>query len=238
MSTPQIDHTKVKEAGLALLPPIQKALSSLGAIENEEDYLAADAKLGMIRNARLVWQAKISPILTPLKEAKRQLDLSMKGVKELNEEIDGRLQLCETEVKNKMRDFKLLEAQKKRDAEAEAERLRQEAIRLAEEAESKRGIARNKLLAKAEEATSAALEVQLYGITPDVKGSASSVREARKWRVKDMKAVLRGVLSGEIPPDVIVTDDTAIRRYWREDSAVVEAWPGFEGYDEITIARR
>lgn len=235
------DAVEVRIQGLKLLTPLRPLIAAL-SVTDADSYLEADGLLGRVKHARATWVAKFGPILQPLKAAEKNIKQALRGAKDLDAEVDGPLEQMELSIKEAMRQYKLKEQLQLQEAEEERRR-KVEAMRLeAEEKERKALLAKTpqmkaKLAQSRQDLLIAAELVEDEPVTP-IRGAASTSRSVRKWRVKDMKALLRGVLSGEVPADVIVTADPVIGRYWSSDRAIVEAWPGMEGFDDVIIARR
>lgn len=231
---PEQNLVKARAEAITTIGPLRGLADTL-VIETEEDYIAADGDLQRISKARRWWDAKANEIISP---ARKVLDL----LYDLRNEFSKPLEADEKTIKGKMVDFKTRERNQLRIAEEK----RQEDIRktreLAEEKERKAAAARTKpmqtkLAIQAAELQQVVAMQEVAGPAEEVKAEGSSVRSKKVAQVKDLKAMLAGIISGEIPDDIISINQTELNTAYRLEAAIVAAWPGIEIVDEITIAR-
>lgn len=242
VATVPVSLTRVQQEGVKLLTPLEQDVKAL-RVTTAEEYEAADMLLSDIGRARRQWRLKIDPILSPLKQAIDKAKEAMMGAKALDAEVDGPFTLLEERVKKVMRDYKLEErrqlqaAKDAQDAAIEQDRLklveltRKEELAKTAALRMRLGLQRSIVEAHAQELESTPKEAP-------VKAASSQARNVRKWRVTDVAAVLAGILEGSIPDDVMVVDSAAVGRHYRDSAETVESWPGFEGFDDVVIARR
>jgi len=235
---PALVKTEVK--GTRLVTPLQNAVEEL-TIETAEDYQTADEILTGIQQARKSWASEMEGTDKepgPLRAAR----IMKQSVDALNRKIDGPLATLETQVKAKMREWKLEDARR---IAAEQERIAAEQAKLTakiEETANKELAARTaqmrERLAERRRQLEAEAEEKAAEVPEETKGEHSTVRRVRKWRIADQEAVLRGVIQGHIPQSVVMTDNAAVNKQWLLDPDVVASWPGFEVYEDIQIAGR
>lgn len=227
--------SKVREEGLALLPPLQSSVQGL-AVVDAESYLVADTMLGKIQTARKSWTARMERIIRPIRS----------GLDELyafNREVDKPLGQLEDAVKAKMKAFKTEELRQLRAAEearaAEVERLRREAEAKAERESSARTAQMREKLAKARSVLEAqATEIEQEERPEPVQGASSGVRVPKKMRVIDVKEFCAGVADGTIPVVCVTAHVAEINRQYRMQPATVSVWPGCEEYEDLQIVGR
>ena len=208
-------------------------------VVDSRSYAVADNLLSVIRKARKTWADRTSKITAPLKEAMTQLKVSMAEAKSFVEEVDSPLAQGEQVLRDSMRQYKLEEArlieEERRKEQAEKDRLWREA----EEKRIKAEQAKTPQMASRLANQAAKLEVAASTVAAPVqvpvKVQGSGTRTVRAWRVVDMQALLRGVLDGTVPPDVIKLDTPLVNGLHRLQPARVESWPGLEGFDNIQI---
>lgn len=180
--------------------------------------------------------AKFAPIIEPLKQA---LDASYALRKEV---VDPILEV-DKRITDMMKEFKRGELAKEQKLQAErreeAESLRKlaEAKRVAE-AEAQTAPMR-KLLGRQIEALATQVEaVESAPAPPKVQAAKSGTRAVKKWRVTDLTALLAGVVTGDVPTDIIAISNTAMARYLHDTPAAVAAFPGVEVYEDVLIYNR
>lgn len=231
---------KVKVEGTKLVSPLKEAVDEL-VITSPEEYQGADELLASIRRARRAWEDKIEPILKPLREAKSAADA-------LNREIDRPMGELEAKVKDKMADFKEheapeLAAEQRRIDDAQANIQAQLEETSAKELAAKTKQMRDRLAQKREQLEERAEEVEQERPV-ETKASHSTVRHVPKWRLIENKQtpailiILKAILAGQIPPEVIMLDNSYINKVHLIQRDMMKAWPGFELYEETIIAGR
>lgn len=188
VSAPDLALVKARSEGMQIVSPLQPLVMRL-VIKSSEDYLAADTVLARIKNARKLWATKIDPIRDPIDRAIKDLKESLTGIKALDVEVDGPLELLEAKVRTKMKDYKTEELRLIEDArrlqEEDARRLREQAERAAQQAR----IAKTPQMKAKLEQVRADLEVQATITEEDydkpVQGGTTSTRVVQKVRIVD-----------------------------------------------------
>lgn len=260
---------RARTEGIQLVSPLKPAVDALIGqnILTDEDYIHADALLARIKTARALWATKLSPIRGPIDKAITELKNSLVGVKALDAEVDGPLAILQEKVRGAMTSYKIEEARQIQEAQekadAEAQRIRDEANRKAQQATQAKT---PQLRAKLEQAR-ADLEVKATQVetqTPiPVQGASSSTRSVQKVRISDPVAFVAalkayspraGIYELGHPPLTILTHKTLRSGEMREDDSpldamraevskifsvqpgVVASWPGVEVFDDVIIA--
>lgn len=219
---PNPEMIKKRAEGMTLIAPLRPKVVSLN-IQTEEHYLLADALLSEIKTKRAIWATKVDPIREPILKAIEELKLSMAGVKALDDEVDSPLAMLEADVKQKMKDYKVLEAVRIR----EAKQLQDESARLLREEAQKKLLAETaaktpQMKAKLAEAranleTQAQIAEMPTHETTAVRGVSSTSRTVQKVRIKDLDGFLNslasyqpvaGVYKMGVPPVTLLTMHT------------------------------
>lgn len=234
---------KAKTELLKQMPELEETVKML-EIHSPADYTEADQILGMIQTARKDWQARFyggeaqgktyQPIIPPQRAA-------LDALYALVREIDSPLEKLEASVKKLQTEYKRaeLEASRQKDREEQAKRdLLQQQKQQAQDALEAARTPRQRMAATAELETLEAAEEEPEEHIEAVQGANSTSRVTRTWKHVDMKRTLAAIKAGLIPLDIIQLDTTKINSYYKEDAQTVEGWPGFEGFDDITIVGR
>jgi len=232
---PSLLQEKAEEAK-ALMIDIAPKVAAIPVITSPEQYATMDKFLGVIGEARKTWKEKVEEILKPMRAAK-------KAVHDLDNSIDGPREKLELVIKARMADWqrKLLA---ERDEEERIKREEQEKIEAqAREVEQKAQAARSphmqtRLLAQLAELKDLAQAVQQ--VEPETKlqrGSSSHTKTPMKWKLVNMKLLVQAVALGDIPLEVLTTNDPAINKYFKNDQDEVRDWPGIEVYKDVVIAK-
>lgn len=204
-------YVTARTKGLQILATLQPAtVSTVRAITTPEQYLAMDAKLAIIRNAKQQWKLALAPVSDPLdraitkqKEALAEAKKAREGVTQLDTEISGKFDQLERHVKELMADYKRAEqrllAEAAQAQEAEARRLQVEAAKKRLQAASAKSPF-TKARLEQEAATAAqqaeAVREETETVAP-VKGSSSVSRTTRHVRISDPIAFLKAVTDYE-----------------------------------------
>lgn len=231
---------KVKVEGTKLVSPLKEAVDEL-VITSPEEYQGADELLASIRRARRAWEDKIEPILKPLREAKSAADA-------LNREIDRPMEALEGQVKAKMTEFKRHEAaelvaEQRRIDDAQAKIQAQLEETAARELTARTKQMKDRLAQKREQLEERAEEVEQERPV-ETKASHSIVRHVPKWRLTENKQtpalliILKAILTGQIPPEVVMLDNSYINKVHLTQRDTMTQWPGFQLYEETVIAGR
>lgn len=231
----------VRQEGLSIAASILVRVAGM-TVASKEEYIAADAVLGRLRDKRLyIMNELINRLKKPINEAHDR-------VLALEHELVDPLASAEKALKNKMglwtvqerrriqeaadadrRERERVEAEQRRVQEAadraqqagklsQAHALRREALELADQAE--------------ELGEKAVLPVQVVG-----QAARSNAVAVKRWRVKDLRKVLQGILNGETPEGIVQVNAVMVNQYMRGDQTgeVVGSWPGMEVYDDVQI---
>lgn len=201
------------------------------------DSLAqADGFLTRIHEARKLIESKIKKVLDPLNEARNEL-LGLKR------EMDNPLAQLEEQLRDGMKQYRLEEARKAREEEEarrkEAERIEREARQKALAAEAAKSQSmKTRLTNQAQELEAKAVEVVSAPVSSPTVLMGSGTRTVRKVSITDRKALLKSILSGEVPDDIITFDMGVLERYRRMDEETVKSWKGISIVEDIEIVRR
>lgn len=226
---------KARTEGIQLVSPLKPAVDALVIVDGE-GYIHADALLSRIKTARALWATKIAPIRGPIDKAITELKNSLVGIKALDSEVDGPLEVLQEKVRRAMAEYKIEEAREIREAQEEKDR---QAARIREEARKKeqQAIAAKtpQLKAKLEqaradlEATATLVETNVP--TP-VQAASSATRWVTKVRISDpvkFVAALKsytpraGIYELGHPPLTILTHKTLRNGEMREDDSPLDA---------------
>lgn len=235
---------KAKAELVKRMPELDSTVAAL-TVDTPEQYQEADEILGMIQTARKDWQTRFyggesqgklyDPIIPPLRS-------SLDALYALVREVDAPLGLLEERVKKLQVAYKRAELEAIREQEREQAEKRQQLERdrqAAQDALEAARTPRQKMAATAALSTmDTAAEVLEETYIDPVRAMNSASRVNRTWQHVDMKLTLRAILAGAIPLDVLQLNTAKIHAYYKEDAATVESWPGFEGFDDITIVGR
>ncbi|MGH7183500.1 MAG: hypothetical protein ACREJN_16195 [Nitrospiraceae bacterium] len=226
---------KTRAEAITMINPLRPLVAAL-VVDTPEDYEKADALLSRVMTARRWWLGKMNPIVEPIKKG---LDL----LYDLRNEFDKPLKADEDSIKGKMKNFKVEEARQlrieneKRQAAIDEERRQaDEKLKKAEMAKSKP--MREKLVTQAAELEQSALMKSVEGPATGVKAASSSVRVRRKATVVNLHEFIKGILSGAIPDECIVINQTEINAAFSIEPETVSGWPGVEIIDDINISGR
>lgn len=226
---------RARTEGIQLVSPLKPAVDAL-VIVDAEGYINADALLARIKTARALWASKIAPIRGPIDKAITELKNSLVGIKALDAEVDGPLEMLQEKVRREMTGYKIEEQREIQEAQAvqdeKAARFRAEADRKALQAtQAKTPQLRAKLeQARADlEATATLVEAQTP--TP-VQGASSSTRSVQKVRISDPVAFVAalkayqpraGIYELGHPPLTILTHKTLRSGEQREEDSPLDA---------------
>lgn len=233
-SVPRVDPAAIKQAGTALLLPLQGTVQTL-LVRTEDEYQGADQVLGRIRQARKTWADKMEPIIRPIRQG-------LDNLYALNREVDKPLELMEGKVKGAMQEFKRLELaairEQQRLREAETARLQAEAeakIRAAETARTPQ--MQGKLQAQAARASEQAEMVAQMAAPAPVRAVSSSTRTVTRYRV-NMAQLIKGIVDGYVPPQAVELSTRYLDQQLKDDPEGLKAWPGVDVYEDVQIVGR
>lgn len=246
--------------------PLSEQAEAL-VVKDAAGYLAADRFLSLIRTEKKAIIERLSPLLGLIEPLRAGLDKLYELRRTIDKPFDDAAAIVKQKMAEQKREEARLifeEREKRRRAEEEAQREAQrrldEEVRLrrqAEEAERRAERARteearrkaeeqareaNKALRVAERATARAEDkAELVASKPvmqAVKAEGSGARTTRRWRVVSVMDLAKAVIAGDVPETVLTVDAAVVREYWEADRAMVEGWPGVEGYDDVVITER
>lgn len=224
---------KARSEGITLVSPLKPLVTALQIVD-DESYIHADALLSRIKTARALWASKMEPIRGPIDKAISELKNSLIGIKALDVEVDGPLEMLQESVRTDMKNYKIEENRQieasGREQEQQAEKIRE----MARQKEVQAAAAKTpQLKAKLEQAradleTTATL-VENNTLSP-VQAASSSTRTVQKIRIHDPKAFLAaikaytpraGIYELGHPPMTILTHKTSrLGEMKEEDSAL------------------
>lgn len=234
---------KAKAELVKRMPELTETVQALEVLSPEQ-YQEADEILGMIQTARKDWQVRFyggeaqgktyDPIIPPMRA-------SLDALYALVREIDKPLEHLETKVKGHMVAYKTEELRQQRELQAaqekERQRLEREKQELLDQQEQARTPKQKASIAAQLESLESEAEAVEEQIIP-VSGANSSSRAPRSWRHLDMKLTLAAIKAGLIPIDVVQINNLTVNAYYKADAETVETWPGFEGFEDVTIVGR
>lgn len=215
-------------------PVIARAASL--TVESAQDYAVADSFLTKLVDARKRIKTRLAKIIDPIKEA-------LKEAQSLLKEADTPLEQSELLVRQRMRDFKLeeaqqarLEEQKRLDAAADLQR-QADAKALAESKATTQQM-KDKLAAQRADLEAQATVTAAAPAPTLAKAVGSTTRTIKVPVVKDMKVVLAAIVAGKIPLEVAEINFGVIRAHYRSLPSWVAKWPGIEMQDDIQIVKK
>lgn len=245
---PQAELTTAQQQGLALIPPLKVEADSL-IVKTEDQYHDADLILTRIRTAQRTWLEGtsdrkwrgINAIISPIYDG-------LQGLYDLKNLVLKPLEAMEGSVKDKMKGFKRLEAERiaeeRRAKEREAQRL-QAAI---DEQNRKMAAAKSAPLKAKILGQQMELEQQQKALKKEkpiiVKAAGSAARTTKKPVVVDFGDFVSGIIAlwdGEndsIPLDLLIVNPVRLAQMWKDHPEIVAALPGIEIAEEIVIAGR
>lgn len=205
-------------------------------IDSPIRYAEADSYLTKLRGVRAKFKGMVDDILKPLNQA-RNATLAM------GHEVDDPLKAAEDRVRLGMQEFKRKELAAQRAEELkqqeEAQRLRVEASKKeAAESKARTEQMRQKLAAQREELETKADVIEATPIAPAVQVKGSGTRVTKKPVVKDLLQLLKGVVKGDVPIEVITVNIVDIRAYYRQMPDEVAQWPGVVIEEDVQIVGR
>jgi hypothetical protein len=221
----QLEQTK-KQALTTSKPLLQQALGVI--ITDSNTYQQADTLRSSIKKARKQFWDRVQELINPAKETYDRL-LGFRH--ELCDPLDE----ADQAITSKMKSYQLEEAEKVRKARVEQERIEREAEAKRKAAEEARTPAMQIRLEKQAEVLTEKAAAREY---VPVRGEASGTRTVEKWRVTDLKALLRGIVAGDVPEDVIEIRPAIINTYIRHGKEEVKQWDGIEFYQDVEIVSK
>lgn len=231
-----------KREGMALLPPLQAAVTALKPLKTQDDYDLYDELFGKVKLARKTWKLRMygtSAKPGPIPQIRSGLD----QLYALNREVDQPLEKLENLIEGPMKRF-LLDKQR---ADQERERERQRELDAANakiaELEAKQAALRTPAAqAKVEqEIIEVAEELDALQMEPDpepVQAAHSTGRPKQIPVIVDRAKWLKGVGEGLIPDDCVTDNMVKLRAYFKDDPESVKDFPGVEIQDDIQIVGR
>lgn len=225
---------KVEVKGSKLITPLRDAVEEL-TVTTEEEYQQADELLATIRQARRQWAAEIEPVLTPLRLAKTAADA-------LNRKIDVPLGELEASVKATMKDYKVQEAAEIAREQARIDAAQSKIQAQLEDTAARELAAKTKQMRERLATKRTHLEEQAEAVEAEapvaIRAAHSSTRIISRWRIVDMDAFIKGVVSGAIPKGVLMLDYAFMNKHHLTGRDSMAGWPGCELYDDTVIVGR
>ena len=237
-TTPPAELVKTKAAAIKESSPIIQRARELEIID-DSSYEAADLIRTTLKAGIKKWSDRLELIIRPARQA-------LDGLYALNREITGPMETGVIITSNKMKAYKLAEAERLRLEEtkrlAEEIRIRREQ----EDVQAKLDAAKSKPVQRLMEQKIEKLEGKLEGIKEDVrvpvKAAGSGTRTVKVWEVEDWKKLLGAILAGDIPEDVIEINTVTMNDYFKGDTTpnkdAIRTWPGIKVRDEIQIVSK
>ena len=229
---------KTKAAAIKESSPIIQQAQALQVVD-EDSYQQADHIRTTLKGAAKKWSDRLELIIRPARQA-------LDSLYALNREITGPMEASVIITSNKMKAYKLAEAERLR--VEEAKRVAEEAHirREQEEAQAKLDAAKSKPVQRLMEQKIEKLEEKLEEVKEDVrvpvKAAGSGTRTVKVWEVSDMHKLLIAVLAGDIPEDVIEIKTVTMNDYFKGDTTpnkdAIRTWPGIKVRDEIQIVSK
>jgi hypothetical protein len=226
---------KARSEGMGLLSPLKSEVLSL-EIQDEEGYQMADILLSRVMTARKTWLGRINPIVKPIYDS-LQLLYALRG------DFDDPMKEYEAAIKGKMKTYKLEEARQLRIAEDARLKKIDDDRRAAEEKQAKADAAKTKGMKQKLETQAAALIqnaeiLEVGGPAQGATATHSTVRSKKKAEVTDLVALLKGIIAGKVPDDLISINQVELNSAYRIDAEEVASWPGITIVDDINISGR
>lgn len=235
---------KEKTSALATIGPLERKMNAI-VVKDEGSCQKMDTLLGEVVQARKGWgsiwarihEKSIAPIMQ-----------GINNLHEVNRAIDGPLKILEDKGKKAIKDFRVADQKRIEAAWVEEARLSQESEALQARIDNARTLTRRAELIEKKEVIDTQI-VKKFEESTQIVTENSGHRTKPAWRLigsevgsEDMPpslmVVLEGILSGDIPPEVICIDVGYIRQVFSKTPEVVASWPGFEVYDDIQIVRK
>lgn len=239
---PQSKLVQERQQGLALISPLKHSVFAI-IVESAEEYAIADALLARIRQAESSWLSRINPIIEPIRSS---LDL-LYG---LRKDIVDPIHELEGVIKDKMRAFKVKEAQLLKEANDKrqkelAELQRQADEKAKREANAKTNAMRSKLAEARGELEQKLANAKAQVAPTPIKVSGSSSRKVKKWKVTDFTGFILYVASIEKQEEaeemmsLLCIDEVQMNAFFKLTKPDAGEWlPGITVTEEITIAGR
>lgn len=237
VTAPKIDSELAlarREAAAAtqvILPKIDALI-----VDSAIKFAQADSYLSSVRALRKKFKGLVDDILKPLNVARN-------AALALGHELDDPLEIAEDKIRLGMQEFKRKElaaqrAEEQRQQE-EAQRLRLEASRKeAAEVKARTEKMREKLAAQRIELETQAAVVEATPIAPTVQVKNSGTRVTKKPVVKDMLQLLKGIVAGGVPLEMVTVSVVDLRAYYRQMPDEVAKWPGVDIIEDVQIVGR
>ena len=234
MSTP-VKTDQIKQEGLALISPLEQAVSCL-AVTTPDEYDVADGMLLRITAAERKWLDKIDPIIGPIRKG-------LDALYDLKNEVWNPLKRMQTTVRQKMKDFKLEEKRQLERAEeqhqADKRSLDQAIAKAVSQAALAKTQAQKAVLTKAAQVLEERAEVLAEQPAPKpIQGTATRTRTVPKWKISNKMAFIQAVAAGTIDLEFVEPHTANIEGVFRNSRDEMRDWPGITIYEDIEIVRR
>lgn len=235
------DETQMIEARDATLKAIEQltAARPVARIEQQADFTAVEFHLAKVKTIQKAWDATKEQIYRPLKN---RID----RINELYAACANPLEAEEKWGKDQIADYRRREEARKkaeeaariveqRRLEAEAQRAREEAARAAQAADVD---AQLDALDRAHYMQGQAALVQANAVTQEVLTTTSSARTYKRAKVTSVYDLVVEVYHGRAPVELLMVDQVALNKLYKEDPAKVESWECIEIEEKPQIASR
>lgn len=221
-------------AAQALVMEIEPQIRSVSITDNET-YLVFEKHYLRIRAARAEWKEDIEKIIRPQRDA-------LEAVYELNRKTDRPREDLEKLIKTMMEGYQYqLQAkarEEQRIKDEQAQQLRNEATRLAEQARiAPTPQMAKKLIQRSTQKMETAEAVEELDIESKVDSADTHIRKKMQWEVTDTMALIKAVASGDIPMDVLEVSSVSMNKYFKTSQADMAEWPGVRVYEALGLAK-
>lgn len=225
----ELEKTK-KEALVQSRPLLTQATALL--VVDEPSYIAADDLRAKIKASRKVFWDRITKAVTPAYQALQEL-YSIRN--DLTKPLDD----ADEVITSKMKAFKVREAarvrEEERRKEIEAAKLREQAAeKLRREETAKTAQMQAKLAMQREALEEKAEEVEARPIET-VRAANSSTRTITKIRVVDKIALLKAIVAGDLPLDLVDVDMSVFNQVIKQLDKDTAMQVGCEIYEDVQI---
>lgn len=226
---------KVKPKLTHLVIPITTRAMKL-EVTSDDDYAEADAALKTIRAALKSVAESFDPIIEPARA-------SLNATYAFRRSFDLPLNEAEDHVRNQMKRYQLAEQKRIADEEYEKEKTRRRLLEEAEETQRKADAAKRpqeaaKLEKKAERLVEQSQDVAAMPVQGPVKGSSSTTRKVKKWRLINLPQFLAHVVAGKASQETVTLNNIYVNQMLRDHPDVVATWPGIQVYEDVQIIGR
>jgi hypothetical protein len=233
---PNLELVKTKTEIQKMALPIVAQAKFLQVVDNNS-FMLADTLRSQIKKAQKTIKDRLAVIIRPAYE-------TLQALYTFQKELIDPLEEADVMITSRMKTYKTEESRRI----SEENRVfieKQEALaREREEAERRLAEAKNKHVAAHAIKQMQKVEEKMEAVAPvtaPVAAISSGTRTVKKWRVTNLKELLKAIVSGEIPEDIIQINESAFNAYFRADDAdktAIKGWPGIKVYDDVLIVSK